>query len=30
LKWLERKGALTDKEIEKARKILQEEPFSGI
>ena len=30
LKWLERKGALTDEEMEKARKILQEEPFSGI
>ena len=30
LKWLERKGALTDEVMEKARKILQEEPFSGI
>ncbi len=30
LKWLEGKGVLTDKEMEKAREILQEEPFSGI
>jgi len=30
LNWLKEKGALTDGEIEKARKILQEEPYSGI
>src|SRR3989344_5782013 len=30
LYWLKGKGALTDGEIEKARKILQEEPYSGI
>ena len=30
LKWLKGKGALSDSEIEKAHKILQEEPYSGI
>jgi len=30
LYWLKGKGALTDSEIEKARKTLQEEPYSGI
>lgn len=30
LNWLKAKGALTDSEIEEARKILQEEPYSGI
>lgn len=30
LKWLKEKGALTDVELEKASKILQEEPYSGI
>lgn len=30
LKWLKKKGALNDSEIEKARKILREEPYSGI
>ena len=30
LNWLKGKGALTDSEIEKARQILQEEPYSGI
>lgn len=30
LKYLKEKGAVTDVEIEKARKILQEEPYSGI
>lgn len=30
LKWLKEKGAVTDNEIERTRKILQEEPFSGI
>jgi hypothetical protein len=30
LKWLKEKGAVTEQEIEKARKILQEEAFSGI
>lgn len=30
LNWLKEKGALTDSEIEKARKIFQEEPYSGI
>jgi hypothetical protein len=30
LKWLRGKDAITDGEIEKARKILQEELFSGI
>ena len=30
LNWLKGKGALTDSEIEKARQVLQEEPYSGI
>ena len=30
LNWLKEKGALTDREIEKAQQILQEEPYSGI
>jgi len=30
LNWLKGKGALTDSEVEKARKIFQEEPYSGI
>jgi len=30
LNWLKEKGALTDAEIEKARQVLQEEPYSGI
>jgi len=30
LKYLKEKGAVTDIEIEKARQILQEEPYSGI
>ncbi|MFA5793434.1 MAG: hypothetical protein WC897_06285 [Candidatus Gracilibacteria bacterium] len=30
LKWLEEKGVLTDKEIEKAQKVLKEEPYTGI
>ena len=30
LKWLKEKGVLTDKEMEKARNVLQEEPYSGI
>ena len=30
LNWLKGKGALTDSEIEKARQILEEEPYSGI
>lgn len=30
LKYLKEKGAITDIEIEKARQILQEEPYSGI
>jgi len=30
LKWLKEKGALNDGEIEKARKIIQEESYSGI
>jgi len=30
LNWLKRKGALTDNKIKQARKILQEEPYSGI
>jgi hypothetical protein len=30
LRWLEGKGVLTDKEIEKAQKVLQEEPYDGI
>ena len=30
LNWLKGKGALTDKEIEKAHQVLQEEPYSGI
>lgn len=30
LKWLKENGAIDDAEIEKAKKILQEEPFAGI
>lgn len=30
LNWLKEKGALTENEIEKARQILQEEPYRGI
>jgi hypothetical protein len=30
LNWLKEKGALSDNEIKEARKILQEEPYSGI
>ncbi|OGG64303.1 hypothetical protein A3C94_00610 [Candidatus Kaiserbacteria bacterium RIFCSPHIGHO2_02_FULL_55_17] len=30
LKWLKQKGVIDDTEIEKAKKILQEEPFDGI
>jgi hypothetical protein len=30
LSWLKEKGALTDAEIKKAHKIMEEEPFSGI
>ncbi|MDD5341143.1 MAG: hypothetical protein PHC97_01765 [Patescibacteria group bacterium] len=30
LKYLKKKGAVTDTEIEKARQILQEEPYAGI
>lgn len=30
LKWLKEQGALTNAEIEKARQVLQEEPYSGI
>lgn len=30
LKWLKEKGAVSDNEIDKAQKILKEEPFSGI
>ncbi len=30
LKWLQQKGALTNKELDKAKGILKEEPFEGI
>ena len=30
LNWLKGKGVVTDGEIEKARQILQEEPYEGI
>ncbi len=30
LRWLEGKGILTDREIEEAQKVLQEEPYDGI
>jgi hypothetical protein len=30
LKWLKEKGVVSNEEIEKAKKIINEEPFSGI